>query len=142
MGSGPLNCGSTRLGPHPCKVLQKGIDSRALYSSVHGLGIYITLPYVACNVATFDGISHLAFPVTRLFIDGISPPLLVGHHHFVTACHFNISVFVFIPLSPASLRHFQVYERTPHSSSKWRSCIICLMSLALPVTSALSFCKQ
>ena len=70
MGSGPLNCGSTRLGPHPCKALQKGIDLRALYSSIHSLGIYITLPYVACNVATLDGISHLAFPVTRLFIDG------------------------------------------------------------------------
>ena len=66
---GPLNWGSTRLGPHPCKALLKGIDSRGLYSSVHGLGIYITLSYVACNIATCDATSHLAIPVTRLFID-------------------------------------------------------------------------
>jgi len=71
MGSGPLNYKSTCLGPLPCKALQKGINLCALYSSVHSLGIYIILPYVAYNVATIDSISHLAFAVMRLFIDNI-----------------------------------------------------------------------
>jgi hypothetical protein len=73
----------------PCKALQKGIDLCALDSSVHSLGIYITLPYVAYNVATIDGISYIAFPVMRLFIDNIKLYYSQPNLKFSLICKFT-----------------------------------------------------
>jgi len=40
-----------------------------LYSSVHALGIHITLSYREAKVATSDVMSHLPIPGTDFFID-------------------------------------------------------------------------